>query len=1012
MIKISHLNKIYKSKKRKHCHALKDINLTLPDAGLIFVLGKSGSGKSTLLNLIGGLDNVTSGSIEVDGNDLAKFREKDFCNYRNTHIGFIFQDYHLIDELTVYENIVLSLNLRRLEDKDDVKNALARVDLAGYEDRYPSELSGGEQQRVAIARAIVKKPRIILADEPTGNLDTNTAKAIVELLKELSRECLILIVSHNVNDANSYADRIIELKKGEIISDVSRNPEFPNEIVLQNDTLVYPDGMALSDGDINLINENLTRKMVKKTDKFLTTNEPKKEAKKVKIENKNLSFSKETLLSGKFLKNKMFAIAASSFMVAAIMVIMALAQTIIAFDGSRIIAGEMAKSNQSSLLLNKIVDEETQKRLPAQYPTVIDENDIQKFYDTGYNGDVYPVLSYTLYTAHIGTVWGLINQRFTGIYLAETFGTMIVDEDFFAKKFGDYKYAARVDKFQNCGIIIPDYVADSIIMLNNKYTGKTYDQLLGEYYFSHFSLAHCYINGIIDTGYKDRYKPLLDKIKDSKNVSASDLYDDPEFQAFLSEIYSSLGYCYTTNPDFVEDYKGTNLGDFPCHYSLVFNDVIEYRTAQYPYVINSTTQKTYLNEESLLGGEWMYTTKAPQIPKGAKYIRVAFNTTVDNVYGLADPVSTAECAVLRFDDGEPISKDIMNAYSGQKIQGVDHGILLGRYDGEITDLLGKGLYSRISEFIEIPDGAEITEFTSITVAGYPYCVFYDENKEFISAVYAPKGAELPSKTVRMNATKYNEIFGTKYKADNLDEFIPHKVKMTHYDYNDVDRKNPLFSTEVTICGLLETTVSRTMDVSQDIYELFAKDSIRVYSLYLDGTDGIGAALDTAEDLNYEAQSFAIEGIHTMTKVVDVFVPIFKIIALFLCAAAVFILMSFSTKMIKSKMHEIGILKALGTKNSTIGAVFGLQVVLIAILTCVLSTVGYYYIVGVANDVLFESMKRFATGNVVLDLEFFTFMPRVALEDCALVGILAMISMLIPMIKIKAIKPVKIIKAKE
>ena len=161
MIKISDLNKIYKSKKRKKCHALHNINLTLPDSGLVFVLGKSGSGKSTLLNLIGGLDNITSGKIEVDGNDLSKFKEKDFCNYRNTHIGFIFQDYHLIDELTVYENIVLSLNLRCIEDADKVKNALARVDLAGYEDRYPSELSGGEQQRVAIARALVKKPRTL-----------------------------------------------------------------------------------------------------------------------------------------------------------------------------------------------------------------------------------------------------------------------------------------------------------------------------------------------------------------------------------------------------------------------------------------------------------------------------------------------------------------------------------------------------------------------------------------------------------------------------------------------------------------------------------------------------------------------------------------------------------------------------------------------------------------------------------------------------------------------------------
>lgn len=123
-------------------------------------------------------------------------------------------------------------------------------------------------------------------------------------------------------------------------------------------------------------------------------------------------------------------------------------------------------------------------------------------------------------------------------------------------------------------------------------------------------------------------------------------------------------------------------------------------------------------------------------------------------------------------------------------------------------------------------------------------------------------------------------------------------------------------------------------------------------------------------------------------------------------------MSFSTKMIKSKMHEIGILKALGTKNSTIGAVFGLQVVLIAILTCVLSTVGYYYIVGVANDVLFESMKRFATGNVVVDLDFLTFKPEIAVENCILIFILALASLIIPMIKIKAIKPVKIIKAKD
>ena len=211
MIKIKDLNKIYKSKKRKSCHALKDINLTFGDSGLVFVLGKSGSGKSTLLNLIGGLDSVSSGSIEVNGNDLATFGERAFSDYRNTHIGFIFQDYHLIEELTVYENIVLSLNLRRIEDDDKVKRALERVDLAGYEDGYPAELSGGEQQRVAIARAIVKNPRIILADEPTGNLDTKTARSIIELLRELSRECLIHFIS-KCRQATMYRQKL-KMKK-------------------------------------------------------------------------------------------------------------------------------------------------------------------------------------------------------------------------------------------------------------------------------------------------------------------------------------------------------------------------------------------------------------------------------------------------------------------------------------------------------------------------------------------------------------------------------------------------------------------------------------------------------------------------------------------------------------------------------------------------------------------------------------------------------------------------------
>ena len=219
MINISNLTKIYKSKNKEKCIAIDNISLTLEDKGFIFIIGKSGSGKTTLLGLLGGLDNITSGDIIINGLSFNSFKYNDFTNYRNQMIGYVFQDFHLIDELTVEENIALSLNLQNIKYTTEIKDALKNVDLSGYEKRYPKELSGGEKQRVAIARALVKNPKIILADEPTGNLDTKTTTQILNLLKELSKERLVLMVSHNLSDANKYADRIIELSNGKIIND-------------------------------------------------------------------------------------------------------------------------------------------------------------------------------------------------------------------------------------------------------------------------------------------------------------------------------------------------------------------------------------------------------------------------------------------------------------------------------------------------------------------------------------------------------------------------------------------------------------------------------------------------------------------------------------------------------------------------------------------------------------------------------------------------------------------------
>jgi len=220
MIQISNISKTYNPKKGRSVEALKNIELTIDAKGMVFLLGKSGSGKSTLLNIIGGLDGYDQGDVKIFGKSTKYFSEQLFDDYRNTFIGFIFQEYNLIETYSVYKNIALALELQgKKVSKDDVLQVLKQVELEEEIDRMPHELSGGQKQRVSIARALIKNPDIILADEPTGSLDSDTSKQIFELLKNLSQDKLILIVSHDREYANTYGNRVIELSDGKVISD-------------------------------------------------------------------------------------------------------------------------------------------------------------------------------------------------------------------------------------------------------------------------------------------------------------------------------------------------------------------------------------------------------------------------------------------------------------------------------------------------------------------------------------------------------------------------------------------------------------------------------------------------------------------------------------------------------------------------------------------------------------------------------------------------------------------------
>ena len=223
MIELKNICKKYKSKKGNDTIALNNLSLTLDNKGMVFILGKSGSGKSTLLNLTGGLDKYDSGEIIILGKSSKDFEQSDFDSYRNTYIGFIFQEFNLLEDYNVYENVTLALKLQQKEiNKTEIENLFEKLEIKELKQRKVNELSGGQKQRVAIARALIKNPKIILADEPTGNLDSTTGKEVMNLLKEISKEKLVVIVSHDNEMANTYADRIIEIKDGEIIKDLNK----------------------------------------------------------------------------------------------------------------------------------------------------------------------------------------------------------------------------------------------------------------------------------------------------------------------------------------------------------------------------------------------------------------------------------------------------------------------------------------------------------------------------------------------------------------------------------------------------------------------------------------------------------------------------------------------------------------------------------------------------------------------------------------------------------------------
>jgi putative ABC transport system permease protein len=522
MIKILNISKSYKSRQGLISEAVKNVSLSFGDKGMVFLTGKSGSGKTTLLNLIGGMDRADSGEIIVNNKSFKDFKSSDYDAYRNKYIGFVFQDFLLLEDYSIKENIGLAFELQRKEFSDkEIDDILDKVGLSGLKDRKPYELSGGQKQRVAIARALIKDPEIILSDEPTGNLDSATGEEIFKLLKELSRERPVIVVSHDNESARNYGDRIINLSDGVVESDYINAPDIPlNKVTVIGGKIYLPD-RKLTPSEIKQINKALSggAKLSRRP-----------QAKSVEVDD-NKTFIKTKNRLPKKTALRLGAAGLKQRPKRAIMtiVLMVLAFTLISmesvmlfYDDNRAMANILDITDTEYVLFRngKANAEGLLMKSYYHYLPIEDYTAIKEEYNDLNISPIYRINDRFAYKRN-GDV---IERDIAGLIVLPQESLDLLG---YSILYGDYP-ASGSGKIAIC-----DFVADGMID-NDIYS--SYADIISKGYI--YRGYYCYpVSGIINTRYKERYA----------NTYFNEQINSEEADKFIFELYNYFGLFFTSD---------------------------------------------------------------------------------------------------------------------------------------------------------------------------------------------------------------------------------------------------------------------------------------------------------------------------------------------------------------------------------------------------------------------------------------------------------------------------------
>ena len=1004
MLRLINVKKIYKTK-AGDVAALDGVSLLFPETGMVFVTGKSGSGKTTLLNVIGGLDGIDEGEILVYGKKFSEFSVSEYDSYRNTLIGFIFQEYNLLPDYSIEKNVGIADELQgKKTEKSELEKVLGSVGIESFEGRKPGQLSGGQKQRVAIARALIKNPKIIMADEPTGALDSATGIQVVEELKRLSKEKLVIVISHDLELAKKYADRIIRLVDGKVVEDVTiEEKELSGNVVESNETITVKSG-----GDLSSEEKDLLAKAIKNKKSIFLTDKPTVKVKtatdeskivssdeKVKLIKSKMKLKSSAMLGVKSLKVKPLRLIFTILLSAIAFTVFGVFDTIASYSRSKVISDFLRNGDFKTISVKaqeKTADGES-------YDINVKKEVINEISSkTGYNfKPVYGVQSFVsnliispdsevIYDIKTTTGTTINNKsKGKGYYVPKISG-IIEFSSSERNEFGkitEYGYnlvcgkypELEYDKDNNIitdsiyRVAISKYLADSIIYhATDKYDNPSsklfgsavtgYSDLIGKLIMPvkatmTTGVPALEIVGIYNTGtIPSKYEPLKEAYVLTNNDPQQPLID--EFNAYLSSGAEQLLFVAEGAIDAsIKFLKRPNAYFLPPAEYKIKNDKIGYSA------LNKSINEAFYTPESAVKQNNVF--------------------MFDPEREAAESYTLAENEVLIF------YRDLEYIFEQDKTYSYKI-----EFDGKTDN--GNTILSNLLYNINWLGTADLEIFktnikNSLTIANK--LRFYNE------AVFNPETAT-PEQKEEYKKTHYSRnITLTKTLISTSEETVTElKVVGVYFDVANsysINQLAPILASKDTISsfgaslnqGCYSRLLSTMNTTSQSGTELGDYITAREgLTLYLYGND----VLSTLE--------------YSETQILQ-FTNLFLYASLVLALFSMFMLFNYISTSIASKRQSIGILRALGSNSSDVFKMFLTESLIISIISSTLASVLSYFACNLVNYYIKDIMS--------LMVNFAIYGLRQVIIIFVIGIFTGILSSIVPIIKIAREKPVDLIR---